>query len=346
MSAVVRGVATAVPEHRLGQLEARAFARRFFHRDFDGIDRLLRLFDHAGVVQRHLARPIDWYEQPRGFPAKNEVYLGAALELSRRAAELSLSRADIDRDELGAIVFVSSTGVCTPSLDSFLVQILDLPRSIARVPVWGLGCAGGGAGLARAAALARGLDKPVLLVAVEICSATFVHDDRSKANLVATALFGDGAAAAVVAPGGDGLEIMAGHAQLLDDTEEVMGWTLREAGLQVRFARSIPSIVHQTAAAFVRDAALAAGIEPASIHHFVLHPGGAKVLQAYEEALGLPRARLDSAWLVLRQHGNMSSPTVLFVLEEFMRTTTATGAHGIVVGLGPGFCIEGAVFRW
>lgn len=343
---VVRGLGTAVPEHRLTQIEARAFARRFFHRDFEAIDRLLRAFDHAGIVQRQLARPIGWYEQTRDFSTKNDVYRSAALELSCAAANLAITRAAVDRAELGALVFVSSTGISTPSLDSFLVQLIDLPRSIMRVPVWGLGCAGGGGGLARAAALARGLGKPVLLVTVEICSATFVHGDRSKANLIATALFGDGAAAAVIAPKGEGMTLLAGHSQLIDDTEEVMGWTLREGGLQVRFARSIPGIVQRTVPIFVRDAAAAAGIGAASIHHFVLHPGGAKVLEAYENALAVSRARLESAWAVLRDHGNMSSPTVLFVLERFMNTTSATGDCGIVLGLGPGFCAEGVVFRW
>lgn len=343
---VVRSVATTVPEHRLPQLEARAFARRFFRRDLEAIDRLLRAFDHTGIAERQLACPIAWYEQARSFPEKNEVYRRTALDLSCRAATEAISRSGVAPGEIGALVFVSSTGISTPSLDSHLVQMLDLSRSVVRVPIWGLGCAGGGGGLARAAALARGLGKPVLLVAVEVCSTTFMHEDRSKSNLIATALFGDGAAAVVVAPEGAGPQLLAGYSQLLDDTEEVMGWNLQERGLQVRFARSIPQIVRQTAPRYLRDAAKAAGVEPASIHHLVLHPGGAKVLRAYEEALGVPRARLETAWAVLHEHGNMSSPTVLFVLERFLRTTRAVGANGMIVGLGPGFCAEGIVFRW
>ena len=346
MTASVRAVATAVPEHRLSQTEARAFARAFFAADLPHIDRLVRAFGNTGIAERQLAQPIAWYREPHDFPEKNEVYRRTALRLSEDAARRALARAGVEASALGAIVFVSTTGVSTPSLDSFLVQILDLPRSIARVPIWGLGCAGGAAGLARAAELARGTGRPVLLIAVEVCSATFVHGDRSKSNLIATALFGDGAAAAVVTPDDNGVEILGGWSELLDDTEDVMGWTLREEGLQVRFARSIPGIVADVVPGFARAAARAAQVEPASLHHYVLHPGGAKVLQAYETALGVPQVRIETAWQVLRAHGNMSSPTVLFVLERFMAQAPRTGANGLLLGLGPGFCAEGAVFRW
>jgi alkylresorcinol/alkylpyrone synthase len=346
VTASVRAVATAVPEHRLGQTEARAFARAFFSDDLPHIDRLVRAFENTGIAERQLAQPIAWYREPHDFPEKNDVYRRTALRLSETSARLALARAGIDASELGAIVFVSTTGVSTPSLDSFLVQILDLPRSIARVPIWGLGCAGGAAGLARAAELVQGTGRPALFVSVEVCSATFMYGDRSKSNLIATALFGDGAAAAVLTPDDSGLEILGAWSQLLDDTEDVMGWTLREEGLQVRFARSIPNIVADVVPGFAHDAAGAASVAPASLHHFVLHPGGAKVLRAYEESLHVPRARIEPAWQVLREHGNMSSPTVLFVLERFMAETPRTGANGLLLGLGPGFCAEGAVFRW
>jgi alkylresorcinol/alkylpyrone synthase len=241
-------------------------------------------------------------------------------------------------------VFVSSTGIATPSLDATLVQQLELPRTIVRVPLWGLGCAGGAAGLARAAALCRGLGQPVLLVAVEVCSATFVAADLSKSNLIATALFGDGAAAAVIAPHGDGPELLGGYARLLDDSQDVMGWNVRDDGLQVRFARSIPQIVRELAPSFVREAAAAVGVSSDAIEHFVLHPGGAKVLEAYAAALALPPDRLAVSREVLRMYGNMSSPTALFVLDAFVRAPHRAGL-GIVIGLGPGFCAESVVLR-
>jgi alkylresorcinol/alkylpyrone synthase len=344
----VAAIATAVPEHRLTHVQARGFARRVFEGDYSAatIDRLLRAFDNTGIAERQLACPIGWYEQPRSFPEKNAMYRRVALELSERASAEALRRSGIAAAEIGAVVFVSTTGISTPSLDSFLIQMLDLPRSVARVPIWGLGCAGGAAGLARAAELVRALQRPVLLVAVEICSATFMYADRSKSNLIAAALFGDGAAAVVLAPEGNGPAILGGHSQLFDDTEDVMGWEVEPDGLKVRFARSIPDIVRRTLPAFRRDAARAFGLEISALHHLVVHPGGAKVLAAYEEALDVTRSRVATAWSVLREHGNMSSPTVLFVLERMWQKTPPEGLYGLALGLGPGFCAEGVVFRW
>ena len=343
---VVLAVATASPPHRLSQCDLRAFARRMFADDFAELDQLLTIFDNTGIHERQLACPMEWYEAPRPFAEKNEVYRAAALELATRAASEALARAGLAPADIGAIVFVSSSGIATPSLDSALIPALDLPRNVARAPLWGLGCAGGASGLARAAELVRARGAPVLLVAVEICSVTFVHSDRSKSNLVATSLFGDGAAAAVLACEGEGPRLLASHSQLLDDTQDVMGWTLTDDGLRVRFARSIPSIVSAMLPQFCADAAAAAGIEPAAIEHLVLHPGGAKVLAAYEDELQVPRARLQTAWDVLRDHGNMSSPTLLFVLERFLQTTPTTRAPGLAVALGPGFSAEGMIFRW
>ena len=198
--ASVLAVATASPPHAVAQPELRAFARRFFAADFPAIDRLLPAFDNSGIDERQMASPLEWFDHPHSFAEKNEVYRRSALEMSRRAGAEALRRAALRPDEVAALVFVSTTGIATPSLDSYLVQLLGLSRATARVPLWGLGCAGGAAGLARAADLVRALGRPVLLIAAEVCSATFVHGDRSKSNLIATALFGDGAAAVVLAP--------------------------------------------------------------------------------------------------------------------------------------------------
>lgn len=342
----IRAVATAVPDHHLPQAELRAFAEQLFRDDFPALPRLLRVFDNAGVGQRQFARPLSWYGEPHSFPAKNEVYVEQALALSERAANRALQRSAVPTEQLGAIVFVTSTGVATPSLDAELVQRLDLPRSIARVPVWGLGCAGGAAGLARAAALVRGLNKPVLLICVEICSATFMHEDRSTSNLVAVALFGDGAAAVVLAPDGEGPAVLGGFSHLVDRSADVMGWDLREQGLQVRFARSIPGIVVEHAAAVVEAGLRPHGLRRQDVSSWVLHPGGAKVLSAYERALSLPPAALDHARAVLHEHGNMSSSTALFVLERWLAATPAADRNAVLMGLGPGFCAEGALLRW
>lgn len=344
--ASVLAVATASPPHVLAQAQLRAFARRFFAKDFPAIDRLLPAFDNSGIGERQLASPVEWFDAPHTFAEKNEVYRRCALDMSTRAGAEALRRAAVRADEIAALVFVSTTGIATPSLDSYLVQSLGLSRAAARVPIWGLGCAGGAAGLARAADLVRALGRPVLLIAAEVCSATFVHGDRSKSNLIATALFGDGAAAVVLAPGDEGLRIVGSHSHLIDDSEDIMGWTLEQEGLRVRFARSIPNLVRDTVPGFKVAAARAAHVSPEEVEHYVLHPGGTKVLAAYEGALAVPRVRIEGAYSVLHDHGNMSSPTVLFVLERFMRETPRSGAAGLALGLGPGFAAEAVVFRW
>lgn len=346
MNPRVASVATAVPPHVVTQEAAVEFARGFFADDLPEVDRLLRAFGNTGIERRYLARPVEWYRRPHAFAEKNDVYREVALELSARAATEAIEAAGIPREQLGAIVFVSTTGIATPSLDSHLVQRLGLPRDVARLPVWGLGCAGGAAGLARTAALVRGLERPALLICAELCSTTFMYDDRSKSNLIATALFGDGAAAVVVSPDGDGPELVGGHSHLVDDSEDVMGWRLEKDGLRVVFARSIPALVRELAPTLVEDAMRQHGLPRDALRHLVVHPGGAKVLAAYADALAIDPERLEPAHSILREFGNMSGPTALFVLERFLRTHARTGEVGLVLGLGPGFSAESALFRW
>jgi alkylresorcinol/alkylpyrone synthase len=346
MNARISGVATAVPEYAVSQDQARDFAHGFFAEDLPELDRLLRAFGNTGIKRRHLARPPEWYERPHTFAEKNEVYRESALELSATAAEEAIERSGVDRSAIGAILFVSTTGISTPSLDSVLVPRLGLPMSIARVPIWGLGCAGGAAGLARAAALTAGMGKPTLMISAEVCSTTFLYGDRSKSNLIATALFGDGAAAVVLTPDGDGAEVICGHSHLLEDSQDVMGWKLEDEGLRVVFARSIPNIVHDVAGQVAADAAGTAGLRVEDLVHYVFHPGGAKVLSAYVDTLEIDPERLRHARDVLADYGNMSSPTVLFVLERLLAEQAPSGDPGLLMALGPGFSAESVVFRW
>ncbi len=346
MSARVLSVGTASPGHSVAQDETKAFAANFFAGSVRALDRLLTAFDNTRIEQRQLVRPIAWYAQPHAFVEKNAVYCEAALELSARAAQQALDRARLAPTDVDTVVFVSTTGIRTPSLDGALIERLGLRRSTVRLPVWGLGCAGGAAGLARASELVQARRKPVLLVAAEICSATFVHGDRTRSNLIATALFGDGAAAVVLAPGDGGLQVRGSVSRLLEDSEDVMGWTLVEQGLRVRFARSIPGIVGSVVPLLRQQAADAVALTPEAFTRFILHPGGAKVLEAYQDALGVGAEALRDAYDVLREHGNMSSPTVLFVLERFLRDPPRSPADVLMLGLGPGFSAEGVVLRW
>lgn len=340
----ILSVATAVPPHRIAQEEAKEFARALFSSSHRDIERLLPLFDNARVEGRNFCVPREWFEKDHPFPEKNALYEGWALELSEKAARRALGRAGVGPEEVEAVFLVSTTGLSTPSLDSRLIFRLGLPPHVRRVPLWGLGCAGGAAGLALAADYARP-GRTVLLVAVELCGLTFVRGDLSKSNLVATSLFADGAAAALLGEG-EGPEVIGGHSTTWPGTEDVMGWEVVEEGLKVRFARSVPHLVEERMARSVEAACRACGLEAGELRHHLLHPGGAKVLAAYERALEASPGDIERSLGVLREFGNMSSATVLFVLERFLEGYPAgSGEPGIISALGPGFAAEHALFR-
>ena len=281
-----------------------------------------------------------------------------ALDLSADACGRALERAGLSADEVDHVVFVSSTGLATPSVDAMLVNRLGLPSRVRRTPIWGLGCAGGAAGLARAGAFAR--EEPgsrVLVVALELCSLTFQQGDRTKRNLVAASLFGDGAAAAVLStepgrrPGPAAgahraLELVASAATFWNDTLDVMGWDVDGDGLHVVFSRDIPAIVRSKVRASVTEFLGAVKLTMTDIRRFAAHPGGLKVLDAYRDALDLDEEAVAHARAVLREFGNMSAPTCLFVLERFLeRGEVAAGDHVLVTALGPGFSAEYVLLR-
>ena len=244
--AVIQAVGTAVPPYEIVQSTARDFAAALFSQRYPNFERFLPIFENTQIARRYVSQPISWFGQQQQFADANAIYEEMALRLAREAAEKAIAAAAIDRAEIGLVLFVSSTGIATPSLDAALIAGLNLSPHTRRLPVWGLGCAGGVAGLARAADLARTMPgRSVLLVAVELCSLTFQYGDLSKSNIIASALFGDGAAAVLlrVPAGGetlDGPALLDSHSTLLPNTENIMGWDLVPTGLKVRFARSIP----------------------------------------------------------------------------------------------------------
>jgi alkylresorcinol/alkylpyrone synthase len=348
-------LATAVPPHRVPQAALRAMIARLFAGSEAGSARLLRVFDHSGIEQRHLCMEPEWYEAERTFAEQNERYVEHATALGVTAAQSALGRAGLSASELDHVLFVSSTGIATPSLDARLSLALGCRPDCKRTPVWGLGCAGGAAGLARARDLA--LADPnarVLLVAVELCSLTFRREDRDKRNLVAASLFADGAAAVVVqgalapsvAASFAPLDLLDSESTLWPDTLGVMGWDVSSRGLHVVFSRDIPAIVREHVRPGV-DAFLGRhGLTLDHVPHLVSHPGGAKVLEAYAEALGRDPASFALAREVLRTHGNMSSPTCLFVLERLLAAGgVGEGEHALVSALGPGFSAEYVLMR-
>ena len=346
----VLSVATATPPHRIPQPVAKDFARAMFEDVYRDIDRLLPIFDHSGVEHRNFCVPPEWFYEDHSFSEKNDLYIENALELSEKAARRALDRAGADPADVAAVFFVSTTGFAIPSIDSFLLQRLGLSEHTRRVPVVGLGCAAGASGLGLAAHYARACrpGELVLLVAVELCGLTFQKGDRSKANLVSTALFADGAAAILLGQeqAGTGPELLGNHTTTWIGTEDVMGFEVGGHGLRVLLSRSVPSVVYERMPENLRLALGSVGLSLEDIRHPVIHPGGAKVLDAFEEVLGLEPGGLDISREVLREHGNMSSVTVLFILERFLAGTGyAPGDHGMLSAMGPGFSAEHVFFR-
>jgi alkylresorcinol/alkylpyrone synthase len=342
----VLSVATVVPKYRVVQSTARDFARAMFSGVYKDVERLLPVFDNVEIDGRNFCVPPEWFYEDHTFPEKNALYVEHALDLSEKSAHRALDKAGVDPSEVGAIFFVSTTGLSTPSIDSQLLPRLGLSEHTRRVPIWGLGCAAGVGGLARALDHARVYpEEKVLLVGVELCGLTFQWGDRSKAGLVSTALFADGAAAAVL--GNDpGPELLGSHSTTWPGTEEIMGWEIIEAGFKVQLSRSIPQLVRERMPQNIETACSSMGLAREDVEHLVTHPGGAKVLDAFEEVFGLGPGGLVLSREVLRDYGNMSSVTVLFILERFLESGAyAPGEHGVISALGPGFSAEHVFFR-
>lgn len=346
----VLSVATALPPYSVSQGEMKNFARRMFSGSGRDVERLLPVFDNSGVQTRYFCVPLEWLDRMHSFPEKNALYVKHALELADEAARRAMERAGAAPEDIGAVFFFSTSGISTPSLDSKLILSLGLSEHTRRVPIWGLGCAAGAAGLARAADHARvHPEKLVLLVGAEFSSLTGQRGDLSRSNLISASLFGDGAAAVLLGPGGEseGPELIGDYSTLWSGTEDVMGWELVETGLKVRLSRSVPDMVLGRMRENVESACAANGMSLEEIRHFVLHPGGAKVLDAFEEVLDLPPGGLTNSRGVLKDCGNMSSVTVLFILERLLQSGDyAAGEAGILSAMGPGFSAEHVLFRF
>lgn len=338
-----------------------------------GADRrvLDRLHESARVHSRHMALPLDDYVKIDGFGAANDVFIEVAGDLGAEAVRGALRTAGLRPSDVDLLLFTSVTGVAAPSVDARLVGRLGLRPDVKRVPVFGLGCVAGAAGLARLHDYLRGWpDQVAVLLSVELCSLTFQRDDASMANLVATGLFGDGAAA-VVAVGEDhpgaptapadpsahsrasapsrpsAPTVVATRSRMYPDTGHLMGWSVTGSGLRVVLDSSVPDVVRRFLADDVRGFLAEHGLTPADITGWVCHPGGPKVLQAVGESLGLPEGALDVTWRSLSEVGNLSSSSVLHVLRDTLaRHAPEPGSPGLMLAMGPGFCCELVLIRW
>ncbi len=333
----IRSIATAVPSHRITQDEVRDFGASFFAGSVAGLDRLLDVYENAAIGEGYCCLPRSWYgETGHGFKEKNRLYLENAVALLKDAAVECLAAANTDPGDIDLIVTVSTTGIATPSLDARLMTELPFRRDVQRLPIFGLGCAGGVLGLARAAACARASPgSRVLFLVVELCTLTFRGRDRSVRNLVATALFRDGAAAVLLTDDGPGPAISSWGEYTWPDSLDIMGWDVADDGFGVVFSRSIPDLVRSRMRRATEEFLSTRSLGLRDIDSFVCHPGGAKVLDALEEAFDLPPGGLEESRAVLRDYGNMSAATVLFVLDRMLRDRTAK--RHLLTSLGPGF---------
>ena len=339
MSQPVRlmSVATAVPPFCFEQRDVAAAAHRGFAARYEDFERLARVFETSGILRRYAVRPIDWYFEPLGWPERSAAYLDGAVALFIAAATRALDAAGVTASEVDTVVTISSTGIATPSIDARATSSMGFHPGIERVPVFGLGCAGGVCGLSLASRLAQ--SRPggvVLVVAVELCTLAFRLDELTPANIVATALFGDGAAAAVLRAGGTGIaavEMSGQHSW--PDTLDIMGWSVDPQGFGVIFDRAIPPFAEAHMAPAIAGILERSGLGFADIDRFAFHPGGKKVVTALERAFALDQGTLDHERAILAEYGNMSAPTALFVLERLIQD--GLPSRTLLTAMGPGF---------
>ena len=341
----IHALATATPLHVLDQTMGAAVAEDLLGSAFEDFGRLRTIYRNAGIDHRQLARPVDWYTSPRSIVERTEVYLEVALDLFVEASQKALAEASIAADEVDVIVTVSSTGIATPSLEARAMGRMGFRSDVSRVPVFGLGCAGGVSGLGLAAKMARvGQGATVLFVTVELCSLALRTENVGKADIVSTALFGDGAAACVIRAGDEGFTQIVGSAEKTwADTLDIMGWQMEPAGLGVVLNRAIPAFARKEFRGAIEEMLAPQDLRIEDVDRFICHPGGAKVVDAIEAALALPQGSLNEEREVLRLHGNMSAPTALFVLDRVRKE--GLPPLSVMAALGPGFTASTVTLR-
>jgi alkylresorcinol/alkylpyrone synthase len=343
--------ASAFPKHYYSQETLFDALQAYWGDQLPKPEVLRRLHNNVGVDGRYLSLPIDVYPGLKGWGEANNYWIQTAVELGQCCISHAMTAAGLDLHQIGAIFFTSVTGICSPSVDALLVNRMGLSQNIKRIPIFGLGCVAGAAGIARAADYVRAYpDQLAVTLAVELCSLTLQRSDLSMANLISCGLFGDGAATAVIA--GDDFEvpgptILKTRSVFYSQTEEMMGWDISENGFRIVLSPEVPNLIERQLGPDV-DAFLAdLGHTRADVGSWVMHTGGPKVLQATEASLGLKDGELAASWDCLRKTGNLSSASVLVVLEEVMKNRRpAPGALGLLAAMGPGFCSELIALKW
>jgi alkylresorcinol/alkylpyrone synthase len=347
----IAGAASAFPEHYYSQKFLLEQLQQYWSGQLKNPQMLARLHRNVAVEGRHLAIPYEKYYDLKTWGCANDVWIQVAQELGEQALGRALHHAGVEAAKIGALFFTSVTGISSPSIDALLVNRMGLSPNIKRLPIFGLGCVAGAAGIARAADYVRAYpSQAAALVSVELCSLTIQRQDLSVANLISSGLFADGSAAVIVAGrelNATGPEILATRSVFYPDTEEMMGWKVSERGFSIVLSPEVPTLIREHLGKDV-DAFLAEhGYRRSDMESWVLHTGGPKVLEATAAALELHDGQLDASWDCLKKVGNLSSASVLVVLEDVMRNRRpAPGTLGLLAAMGPGFCSELLLLKW
>ncbi|XXF77341.1 3-oxoacyl-[acyl-carrier-protein] synthase III C-terminal domain-containing protein [Myxococcaceae bacterium GXIMD 01537] len=347
----IRAVGRALPPHYASQEQLIAAFRDLWATKHFNLERLEELHRAVRVQGRHLALPLDAYRPLVGFQQRNDAWIRVATELSEQVVREALGRAGLTPRDVDHVFFVTVTGIATPSIDARLANRLGLRADVKRTPIFGLGCVAGAAGVARAADYLRAFPShTALVVATELCSLTLQREDLSIPNIIASGLFGDGAACVVLEGAGraaKGPRVVDSRSVLYPDTERVMGWDVMDTGFKVVLSAKVPQLVRDKLRADVEPFLSQHGLSVADVKHWVAHTGGPKVLEAFQETLGLPPQALAHSWASLNEVGNLSSASVLFVLGETLEAREVRpGDWGLLMAMGPGFCSELVLLRW
>jgi alkylresorcinol/alkylpyrone synthase len=347
----IAGVGAAFPEHFYPQSVLSEALKKHWAKRHYNLERLDQLHQNVMVDGRYLAIPLEQYETLDSFTAANDAFIRVAVDVGARAVENALARSSLRVDDVRHIFYVSTTGIATPSIDARIVNRLGLPRDIKRTPIFGLGCAGGAVGITRGADYVRAFpDEVALLLSVELCSLTLQRRDLSIPNIIATGLFGDAAAAVVLAGAnrtGPGPRVVATRSVFYPETERVMGWDIAKEGFSVVLSSEIPELVKREVRRDVDGFLASAGLALEDIGTFVCHPGGPRVLEAFKAALEIPDEALALTWASLARAGNLSSASVLMVLGDTLAAKSPpAGSYGLLMAMGPGFCSELVLLQW
>jgi alkylresorcinol/alkylpyrone synthase len=350
----IASVAPAFPEHVYTQDEILDEMRRTWRPGETLMARIERLMGSVRVERRHLSLPLERYGELDRFGTANDRWIETATDLGSQCVTAALDQAEVAGEDVGALFFVTVTGVSSPSVDAAVVQRLGLSRHVKRNPIFGLGCVAGASGLVRAADYVKAFPRQAAVVlSVELCSLTFQQGDLSMKNLISSCLFGDGAGAAVVVgeehprAKGPGPRVIDTRAFLYPDTEDVMGWKVSERGFEVVLSAGVPDVVRRHVRSNVGEFLAEHGLSLEDIRSWVAHPGGPKILEAMQESLELTDGALEVTWTCLRERGNLSSASLLVVLAETMRRARPDpGTRGLMLAMGPGFCSEMLLVDW